>query len=78
MLESLAKNFNGPCGKRFAPFIRLRENYRMADTVADKLKQISPRTSDRFRRKSKQRLKIRGTSETTPARLLHRAIPFGT
>jgi hypothetical protein len=82
MLEVLWKNFNGPCGKLFAPFLRLnldlirvREKYRMSDTVAGKLKKISPRTIDRLLRKPGQRMKIRGTPGTRPVRLLHRAIP---
>jgi putative addiction module killer protein len=44
-LESLWKNFNWPCGKLFAPFLRqnldlimLREKYPMSDTVTDKFK----------------------------------------
>jgi hypothetical protein len=67
MLELLWKNFNWPCGKRFAPFlrqnlnlIRLSEKYSMPDTVADKLKKINPRTIDRLLRKPKRRMKIRG------------------
>ncbi|MDR2739186.1 MAG: hypothetical protein LBB68_05075 [Treponema sp.] len=51
MLEVLWKNFNRPCGKLFAPFlrqnldlIRLGEKYSMPDTAADKLKKTSPRT----------------------------------
>jgi transposase InsO family protein len=81
----LWKNFNWPCGKLFAPFlrqnldlIRLREKYRTSDTVAAKLKKISPRTIDRLLRKPKQQMKIRGTSGTKPVRLLHRAIPIVT
>jgi hypothetical protein len=85
MLELLWKNFNWPCGKLFAPFIRLnldlirvRNPYRMSDMVADKLKKNSPRTIDRLLHKPKQRMKIRGTSGTKPVRLLHRAIPIIT
>jgi hypothetical protein len=85
MLEVLWKNFNRPWGKLFAPFlrqnldlIRLREPYRMSDTVADKLKTISPRTIDRLLHKPKQRMKLRGASGTKPVRLLHRAIPIVT
>ena len=85
MLELLWKNFNWPCGKLFAPFlrqnlelIRLRDKYRMSDALAGKLKKISPRTIDRLLRKPKQRMKIRGTSGTKPLRLLHRAIPIVT
>jgi hypothetical protein len=58
MLETLWKNFNWPCGKLFAPFlrqnldlIRLRKKYHMSDAVAGKLKKISPRTIDRLLRK---------------------------
>jgi transposase InsO family protein len=83
MLELLWKNFNWPCGKLFAPFlrlnldlIRLRKKYHMPDILAAKLKKISPRTIDRLLQKPKQRLKIRGTSGTRPVRLLHRAIPI--
>ncbi|MDR2393078.1 MAG: hypothetical protein LBD93_02820 [Treponema sp.] len=47
----------------------------MSDTVAGKLKKISPRTIDRLLRKPKQRMKIRGTSGTKPVRRLHCAIP---
>jgi hypothetical protein len=50
----------------------------MSDTVAGKLKTISPRTIDRLLHKPKQRMKIRGTSGTKPVRLLHRAIPIVT
>ncbi|MDR2211365.1 MAG: hypothetical protein LBO65_07900 [Spirochaetaceae bacterium] len=85
MLEVLWKNFNWPCGKLFAPFLRLnldpirvREKYRMSDTVAGKLKKISPRTIDRFLRKPRQRMNIRETSGTKPVRLLHRSIPILT
>jgi hypothetical protein len=85
MLELLWKNFNWPCGKLFAPFlrlnldlIRLRETYRMSDTVAGKLKTISPRTIDRLLHTPRQRMKLRGTSGTRPVRLLHRAIPILT
>ena len=85
MLELLWKNFNWPCGKLFAPFlrqnldlIRLREKYRMSNTVAGKLKKISPRTIDRLLQKPRQQMKIRGTSGTKPLRLLHRAIPILT
>ncbi|MDR2742791.1 MAG: hypothetical protein LBB98_11660, partial [Treponema sp.] len=85
MLELLWKNFNRPCGKLFAPFlrqnldlIRLREKYSMPDAVADKLKKISPRAIDRLLRIPRQRLKLRGTSGTKPVRLLHRAIPIVT
>jgi hypothetical protein len=85
MLELLWANFNWPCGKLFAPFlrlnldlIRLRKKYRMSDMLATKLKKISPRTIDRLLRKPKQRMKIRGTSGTKPVRLLHRAIPIVT
>jgi transposase InsO family protein len=85
MLELLWKNFNWPCGKLFAPFlrqnldlIRLRKKYHMSDTLAAKLKKISPRTIDRLLQKPKQRMKIRGTSGTKPVRLLHRAIPIVT
>jgi hypothetical protein len=85
MLEVLWNNFNWPCGKLFAPFlrlnldlIRLKEAYQMSDRLADKLKQISPRTIDRLLRKPKQHMKIRGTSGTKPVRLLHRAIPIVT
>jgi hypothetical protein len=85
MLELLWKNFNWPCGKLFAPFlrqnldlIRLRKRYQMSDTVAAKLKKISPRSIDRLLRKAKQRMKLRGTSGTKPVRLLHRAIPIVT
>jgi hypothetical protein len=84
-LESLWKNFNWPCGKLFAPFlrqnldlIRPRKKYRMPDTVAAKLKTISPRTIDRLLHQPKQQMKIRGTSGTRPVRLLHRAIPILT
>jgi hypothetical protein len=85
MLELLWKNFNWPCGKLFAPFlrqnldlIRHRKKYHMSDTVAHKLKKISPRTIDRLLHKPKQQMKIRGTSGTKPTRLLHRAIPMVT
>jgi transposase InsO family protein len=85
MLELLWTNFNWPCGKLFASFlrlnldlIRLRKKYRMSDMLAAKLKKISPRTIDRLLRKPKQRMKIRGTSGTKPVRLLHRAIPIVT
>jgi hypothetical protein len=78
MLELLWKNFNRPWGKPFAPFLRLRENYRMSDMVTDKLKKISPRTIHRLLRKPKQRMKIRGTSGTRPVRLLYRAISILT
>jgi hypothetical protein len=85
MLELLWKNFNRPCGKLFAPFlrlnldlIRLREKYHMSDMIAGTLKKISPRTIDRLLRKPKQQMKIRGTSGTKPVRLLHRAIPIVT
>jgi transposase InsO family protein len=84
-LESLWKNFNYPCGKLFAPFlrlnldlIRLRKKYPMSAAVAAKLKTISPRTIDRLLHKAKQQMKIRGTSGTKPVRLLHRAIPILT
>jgi hypothetical protein len=84
-LELLWANFNWPCGKLFAPFlrqnldlIRLTPKYSMSDTIVTKLKKISPRTIDRLLRKPKQRLKIRGTSGTKPVRLLHRAIPIVT
>ena len=85
MLELLWKNFNWPCGKRFAPFLRqnldrlrLREKYHLSDTVACKLKKISPRTIDRLLRKPRQQMNIRGTSGTKPVHLLHRAIPILT
>ena len=85
MLELLWKNFNWPCGKLFASFltqnldlIRLREKYSMSNTVAAKLKKISPLTIDRLLRKPSQQMKIRGTSGTKPVRLLHRAIPILT
>jgi hypothetical protein len=85
MLELLWKNFNYPCGKLFAPFlrlnldlIRLKAKYHMPDTLAVKLKKISPRTIDRLLRTPKQQMKIRGTSGTKPVRLLHRAIPILT
>jgi hypothetical protein len=85
MLELLWTNFNYPCGKLFAPFlrlnldlIRLSGKYRMSEAVANKLKKISPRTIDRLLHKPKQRMKIRGTSGTKPVRLLHRAIPILT
>jgi hypothetical protein len=46
--ELLWKNFNRPCGKLFALFlrqnldlIRQQENYRMSDTVAGKLKKTA-------------------------------------
>jgi hypothetical protein len=81
----LWKNFNWPCGKLFAPFlrqnldlIRLEPDYAMPDTVALKLKKISPRTIDRLLHKPKQQMKIHGTSGTKPVRLLHRAIPIVT
>jgi hypothetical protein len=57
---------------------RLSEKYRMSDTVAHKLKKISPRTIDRLLQKPKQQMKIRGTFGTKPVRLLHRAIPILT
>jgi hypothetical protein len=76
MLELLWRNFNWPCGKLFAPFlkqnldlIRLREQYRMSDVITDKLKKISPRTIDRLLRKPKQQMKLRGTSGTRPVGL---------
>ncbi|MDR2304061.1 MAG: hypothetical protein LBE10_05690 [Treponema sp.] len=75
MLELLWKNFNWPCGKLFAPFLRLKEHYRISDTAAGKLKKNQPRTIDRLLRKPKQRMKIRGTSGTKPVR---RAIPILT
>jgi hypothetical protein len=50
----------------------------MPDAVALKLKKISPRTIDRLLHKTKQEMKIRGTSGTKPVRLLHRAIPILT
>jgi hypothetical protein len=85
MLELLWINFNWPCGKRFAPFlrlnldlIRLRKKYLMSDMLAHKLKTISPRTIDRLLHKPKQRRKIRETSGTKPVRLFHRAIPILT
>jgi hypothetical protein len=72
-------------GQLFAPFLRLNldiirqtEKYAMSDTVAAKLKEISPRTIDRLLMKPKRRMKIRGTSGTKPVRLLHRAIPIAT
>ena len=81
----LWQNFNWQCGQLFAPFLRLNldiirqtEKYAMSDTVAAKLKEISPRTIDRLLMKPKQRMKIRGTSGTKPVRLLHRAIPIAT
>jgi transposase InsO family protein len=84
-LEWLWKNFNWPCGKLFAPFLRQNldlirhsRKYPMSDTVAGKLKKISPRTIDRLLHKVKQRMKIRGTSGTKPVRLLHRAVPILT
>jgi hypothetical protein len=84
-LELLWRNFNWPCGKLFAPFlrlnldlIRLKDKYHMSDMIAGKLKKISPRTIDRLLRKPKQQMRIRGTSGTKPVRLLHRAIPIVT
>ncbi|MDR0707529.1 MAG: hypothetical protein LBF60_06615, partial [Treponema sp.] len=85
MLELLWKNFNRPCGKLFAPFlrqnldlIRLKEKYRMSDTAAAKLKKISPRAIDRLPHTPRLRMKLRGTSGAKPVRLLHRAIPIVT
>jgi hypothetical protein len=67
MLELLWTKFDWLCGKLFALFlrlnldlIRLREKYHMSDTLAHKLKKISPRTIDRFPQKPKQRMKIHG------------------
>ena len=84
-LELLRKNFNRPRGKLFAPFlrqnldlIRLRKKHRMADTLAAKLKKISPRSIDRLPRTPKQRMNIRGTSGTGPVRLRRRAIHIVT
>jgi hypothetical protein len=70
----------------FAPFlrqrldiIRLEEKYAMSDeTAASKLGKISPRTIDRLLHKTRQDMKIHGTSGTRPVRLLHRAIPIVT
>jgi hypothetical protein len=86
MPEAQWKNFNRPCGKLSAPFLRLnldrirvREKYRMPDTASGKLKKISPRTIGRFLRKpGRQRIKIRGTSGAKPVCLLLRTIPILT
>jgi hypothetical protein len=85
LLKSLWKNFNRPCGKLFAPFlrqnldlIRLREKHRMSDAAAAKLKKISPRSINRLLGNPKQQMKIRSASDATPVRLLHRAVPIRT
>jgi hypothetical protein len=67
------KNFGWQCGKLLAPFLRenlavlrLHGDYLMDDTVADKLRRISPASIDRLLRKDRAKYKIRGTCGTKP------------
>jgi len=66
--------FNFMCGKLFAPFLHVNldricsePRFAVAGVVREKLSRISAATIDRLLRKTKQKMRIKGTCGTRPA-----------
>jgi hypothetical protein len=84
-LIDIWENFSWQCGKLLEPFLKANVDtlcahplFQMDDVVAQKLKKISGSTIDRLLKKPRQKLKIRGTCGTKPARHLSIMIPTKT
>jgi hypothetical protein len=83
MLLRVWSRFDCQCGKLLAPFMRLNldtiavhELFNMSDEVKAKLAKISPATIDRILKVPKDKLKIRGTCGTKPAKRYKTLIPI--
>jgi hypothetical protein len=73
------------CGKILAPFMRQQMAYiagwpdfRITDETAEKLKKISPATIDRYLKKDKEALRLKGKSLAKPLYSLKSRIPIRT
>jgi hypothetical protein len=73
------------CGKILAPFMRQQmpfiaqwPAFKITEEVADKLIKISPATIDRYLKKDKEALKLKGKSLTKPLDSLKSRIPIRT
>jgi hypothetical protein len=73
------------CGKILAPLMRQQMHYisgwpafNITPPVAEKLKTISPATIDRYLKKDKEALRLKGKSLTKPLRSLKSRIPIRT
>ena len=71
------------CGKILAPLIRQQMEYitqwpafGITEEIAAKLKKISPAQIDRYLRKDKAELKLKGKSLTKPVKSLKSRIPY--
>ena len=74
-LEPIWEAFNYQCGKLLAPFLHANidsivsePKFKCEETVIKKLRKISAATIDRLLKKTKARMKIKGTSGTKPAK----------
>ncbi len=77
--------FRFKCGKIFAPFLRQQmkfisewKSFDITEEIAEKLMEISPATIDRYLRKDKQDMRIKGKSLTKPIQGLKSRIPIRT
>jgi len=73
------------CGKILAPLMRQQMTYiakwpafAITEEIAEKLKKISPATIDRYLKKDKADLKLKGKSHTKPMKSLKNRIPIRT
>ena len=73
------------CGKIFAPLMRQQMPYivkwpafGLSDEIAEKLKKISPASIDRYLKKDKEALRLKGKSLTKPLDSLKSRIPIRT
>jgi transposase InsO family protein len=73
------------CGKILAPLMRQQMTYiaqwpafHITDEIAEKLKKISPATIDRYLKKDKEALRVKGKSLTKPLCSLKSRIPIRT
>jgi hypothetical protein len=81
-LAQLWPIFDYPCGQRFAPILRMEVDrlralgeIHVSDTVAAKLKTVSPKTVDRLLRGERQRLQLNRYRNPAIHPLLYQQIP---
>jgi transposase InsO family protein len=84
-LRSVWTFFWFKCGKILAPLMRQQMQYiaqwpafKITEEIAEKLKKISPATIDRYLKKDKEAMKLKGKSLTKPIDSLKSRIPIRT
>ena len=81
-LAKLWPIFDYPCGQRFAPILRIEVDrlralgeLQVTETVAAKLKQVSPKTIDRMLKSERDRLRLNRYRNPAVHPLLYQQIP---